>query len=234
MFYHHIYFKYTIIVFTFAQFFLNKYDEWSNVLCKSQKVPIFWDGSVCVTSSSIFLPKRIKRTGNVEVTWHNRTTAGVGSQDQRLRLNHQPIKKIAPFLLVPCAPLGHLITIHRVITHGRRVPHQARLSREKGISTPPHPPAEAPPLQIPGSARRGRRDGEEPGVQGDAAVAAGLLLRRARRRGRPRRRHGRSPSSLVPTSPLPDLWLSPALPSSRLIWRFPGALSVCWCSMWWD
>lgn len=45
-----------------------------------------------------------------------------------------------------------------------------------------------------------RRHGEEPGVQGDAAGAAGLLVRRPGRHRLPRRRHGRSPS-LGLTSP---------------------------------
>jgi hypothetical protein len=63
--------------------------------------------------------------------------------------------------------------------------------------------------------RRRRRDGEEPGVQGDAAVAGGVVVRRARRRGRPRRRHGRSPSSPVSSTTSRSLIPAP-LPSSRL------------------
>ena len=97
-------------------------------------------------------------------------------------------------------------------------------------------PAAAPPLRIPiwarRARRRGRRDGEEPGVQGDAAVAAGLLLRRARRRGRPRRRHGRSPSSPVSSLPpsrsliVPIPFRAPE-PRPVLIWLIsPAVLGI--------
>lgn len=124
-------------------------------------------------------------------------------------------------LLITIHPVPH----HTVITHGSRAANQTTAERDL-----PSVPRLLLPLPIPIWVRRGRRrgrDGEEPGVQGDAAVAAGLLVRRARRRRRTRRRHGRSPSSpLSSPPPLADLRFSWALSCSRLAIRLDRIISV--------